>query len=63
MNIEFIFSEFGSRSTANQSGFTDEFRLDPTYSSIKKFFPDAKITLYTDMKELARNYEDVEVRW
>ena len=63
MNVEFIFSEFGSRSTANQPGsFTDEFRLDPTYSSVKKFFPDAKIILYTDMKELARNYEDVEVR-
>ena len=63
MDIEFIFSEFGSRSTANQpDNFTDEFRLDPTYSSIKKFFPNAKITLYTDTKEFADNYNDVEVR-
>mgnify|MGYP003634642907 CR=1 FL=1 len=63
MNIEFIFSEFGSRSTANQpDSFTDEFRLDPTYSSVKKFFPEAKLTLYTDIKELAKNYSDVEVR-
>ena len=64
MNIEFIFSEFGSRSTANQPGsFTDKFRLDPTYSSIKQFFPEAKITLYTDTREFANNYKDVEVRF
>ena len=63
MNVEFIFSEFGLRTTANQpGGFTDEFRLDPTYSSVKQFFPDAKLTLYTDREELATNYSDVEVR-
>ena len=63
MNIEFIFSEFGSRSAANQpESFTDEYRLDPTYSSVKKFFPEAKITLYTDTKAFAKNYKDVEVR-
>ena len=39
MNVEFIFSEFGLRSTANQpDSFTDEYRLDPTYSSVKEFF-------------------------
>ena len=63
MNVEFIFSEFGLRTTANQpGGFTDEFRLDPTYSSVKQFFPDAKLTLYTDRPELATNYSDVEVK-
>ena len=63
MTIEFIFSEFGSRSTANQPrSFTDEFRLDPTYTSVKRFFPDAKITLYTDIEKFADNYTDVEVR-
>ncbi len=63
MNVEFIFSEFGYRSTANQPGtFTDEYRLDPTYSSVKKFFPEAKLTLYTDIEELGKNYPDVEVR-
>ena len=62
MNIEFIFSEFGSRSTANQpDSFTDEFRLDPTYSSVKRYFPEAKLTLYTDIKELAKNYSDVSL--
>ena len=63
MNVEFIFSEFGSRSTANQpDSFTDEHRLDPTYSSVKEFFPEAKLTLYTDIEELGKNYPDVEVR-
>jgi hypothetical protein len=63
MNIEFIFSEFGIRSNANQpENFTDVYRLDPTYSSVKKFFPNAQITLYTDIPELAKNYPDVEVR-
>ena len=63
MKVEFIFSEFGSRATANQpDNLTDEFRLDPTYSSIKKFFPEAKITLYTDTKEFGKNYQDVEIR-
>ena len=63
MSVEFIFSEFGLRSTANQPGsFTDEYRLDPTYSSVKKFFPEAKLTLYTDIEELGKNYSDVEIR-
>ncbi len=63
MSVEFIFSEFGLRSTANQPGsFTDEYRLDPTYSSVKEFFPEAKLTLYTDTEELAKNYSDVEIR-
>jgi hypothetical protein len=64
MNIEFIFSEFGLRSKANQPGsFTDEHRLDPTYSSVKQYFPDAKLTLYTDTVEFGNNYPDVEVRF
>tara|TARA_R110000765_G_scaffold96993_1_gene182592 strand:+ start:669 stop:1418 length:750 start_codon:yes stop_codon:yes gene_type:complete len=63
VSVEFIFSEFGLRLTANQPGsFTDEYRLDPTYSSVKEFFPEAKLTLYTDTEELAKNYSDVEVR-
>ena len=63
MNIEIIFSEFGTRSTANQpKNFTDEFRLDPTYSSVKKFFPNAKITLYKDTHKFGMNYKDVEIR-
>ncbi len=63
MKIEFIFSEFGLRSSANQpDSFTDKHRLDPTYSSVKKFFPEAKLCLYTDTPEFGSNYPDVEVR-
>jgi hypothetical protein len=36
--------------------------VDPTYSSVKQFFPESKLTLYTDREELANNYSDVEVR-
>ena len=63
MNIEFVFSEFGTRMTANQpDSFTDEYRLDPTYSSVKQFFPKAKLTMYTDNRDLGKNYDDVEIR-
>ena len=47
---------------ASDDDSDDEFRLDPTYSSVKQFFPDAKLTLYTDREALATNYSDVEVR-
>jgi len=62
MNIEFIFAEFGDRSTSNQNWVNDIGRLDPTYSSVKKYFPEAKLTLYTDRKELINEYKDVDVK-
>jgi len=52
VNIEFIFAEFGDRSVSNQKWVGDIGRLDPTYSSVKKYFPEAKLTLYTDIEEL-----------
>ena len=52
MNLEIIFAEFGSRSNSNQPTFDKKFRLDPTYSSVKQYFPEAKITLYTDREEI-----------
>ena len=61
MSLEIIFAEFGSRSNSNQPAFNDGLRLDPTYSSIKKYFPEAKITLYTDRKEIGEVYPDVEL--
>ena len=61
MSLEIIFAEFGSRSNSNQPTFNERFRLDPTYSSIKKYFPEAKITLYTDRDEIGKIYPDVEV--
>jgi len=61
MSLEIIFAEFGSRSNSNQPTFNERHRLDPTYSSIKKYFPEAKITLYTDRDEIGKIYPDVEV--
>lgn len=61
MDVEFIFAEFGPRSVANQP-FGDERRLDPTYGSIKNYFPNANIVVYTDNVKLFDKYPDVELR-
>lgn len=66
MSVEFIFSEFGDRSRTHHfhtlKKYGEKYRLDPTYSSIKQFFPDAKITVYTDREHIADVYPDVEIR-
>jgi hypothetical protein len=62
MELEIIFSEFGKRSQSNQRWVSDMPRLDPTYSSVKKYFPEAKLTLYTDIPEIGDNYSDIETR-
>jgi len=61
VNLEIIFAEFGDRSKANQKWNNDIGRLDPTYSQIKKYFPEAKIICYTDDKSIGDDY-DVEIR-
>jgi len=64
MTIEFIFSEFreGVSNGFKQLGsYGNKYRLDPTYSSIKKYFPDSKVTLYTDQLHLKDSYPDVNV--
>ena len=62
MNVEIIFAEFGGRGAANQKWVSDIGRLDPTYSRVKKYFPEAKIICYSDDKSIGDNY-DVEVRF
>ena len=62
MTLEFIFSEFGSRDQANQQWINPLPRLDPTYSSVKKYFPEAKLTLYTDRPEIGDDYKDIEIK-
>ena len=62
MNVEIIFAEFGGRGAANQKWESDIGRLDPTYSSVKEYFPEAKIICYSDDKSIGDNY-DVEVRF
>ena len=61
MNIEIIFAEFGDRSKANQKWNNNIGRLDPTYSQIKKYIPEAKIVCYTDDPSIGDHY-DVEIR-
>lgn len=63
MNIEIIFSEFGPRTAANQRWETLIGRLDPTYTSFKTYFPNAKYIVYTDQQDVINEYPDVEVRY
>ena len=63
MKLEIIFAEFGSnRNNNNNLKFNGMGRLDPTYLSVKQYFPDAKLTLYTDCPEIGDDYGDIEVR-
>jgi hypothetical protein len=61
MNLEIVFAEFGQTRGWNQTNLDENRRLDPTYSAVKQFFPEAKLVLYTDLPELGEGY-DVEVR-
>ena len=61
MNLEIVFAEFGRTRGWNQTNLDENHRLDPTYSAVKQYFPEAKLVLYTDIPELAEGY-DVEVR-
>jgi len=66
MSIEIIFSEFGRKRYSGGWGSANNplptQRLEPTYSSVKKYFPDAKIVLYTDTPNLVSEYKDIEIR-
>lgn len=49
ISIEFCFSEFGeNRVNAGGNNFAEKSRLEPTLSSLKKYFPQAKFTVYSD---------------
>lgn len=48
-NIEFIFSEFNEhRVNAGGADLSQHSRLDPSLSSLRKYFPKAKFTVYSD---------------
>lgn len=48
-SMEFIFAEFGeNRSNAGGAKLEGFSRLDPTLSSLRKYFPNALYTVYTD---------------
>ena len=61
MSLDIIFAEFGSRDKANQKWENPIGRLDPTYQSVKAYFPDANIICYSDDESIGDGY-DVEVR-
>lgn len=47
--IEFIFSEFNeNRVNAGGADFKENIRLDPSLTTLKKYFPNAKYTVYSD---------------
>lgn len=49
ISIEFCFSEFGeNRVNAGGENFDSSCRLDPSLTSLKKYFPNAKYTVYSD---------------
>lgn len=49
VSVEFFFSEFGeNRVNAGGNKFLSKSRLDPSFSSLKKYFPKAKYTVYSD---------------
>ena len=49
LNIEFIFSEFNEkRVNAGGAELSQENRLDPSLSTLKVYFPNAKYTVYSD---------------
>lgn len=57
-SVEFIFSEFGLERTNGGGTVFSGSRLDPSLSSLKKFFPEARYILYSDFAE---DMEGVEV--
>ena len=57
MSIEIILCEFGEkRNSAGGAGnILPTNRLEPTYSTFKKYFPNALFTLYTNIQNLTCN--------
>lgn len=51
LDIEFVFTEFGrARVNGGGSQLDQTQRLEPSLSGIKKYFPNARITVYTDFE-------------
>lgn len=49
VKIEFLFAEFGAeRTNGGGADFLAEERLNPSYKTLKKYFPKAKYTVYSD---------------
>ncbi|QTV04562.1 hypothetical protein [Faecalibacter bovis] len=62
ISIEFLFAEFGeSRTNGGGSLFNENVRLEPTLSTLKKYFPEAKYTVYTDFDLKIDGVETIKV--
>ena len=61
MELEIIFAQFNIN-TRGWVNFQMGHRLDPTYTSVKQYFPNAKFTLYTDDASMADGYNDINVK-
>lgn len=49
LSIEFLFAEFGEhRTNGGGASFDAESRLDPSISTLRKYFPNATYTVYSD---------------
>ena len=61
ISIEFCFSEFGEqRVNAGGSSFSGN-RLEPSFSSLKRFFPLAKFTVYSDFDLIIPGVELIKI--
>lgn len=55
-NIEIIFAEFGPNRGDHGGVKIKNDRLDPSYQTFKKYFPNASIKVYTDYPDNFKNY-------
>lgn len=62
MNINLIMAEFGENRKNCGGGDLSKFnRLDPALSSMLEFFPDLKLTIYTDF-DMKVSFSNVEIK-
>jgi hypothetical protein len=62
MSIEIILCEFGEKrnSAGGAHNILPTNRLNPTYETFKKYFPNSKFTVYTDIKSL-KSSQDIKI--
>lgn len=63
LKIEFLFAEFGAeRTNGGGTNFLAEERLNPSYKTLKQYFPNAKYTVYSDFDLHIEGVELVKVK-
>jgi hypothetical protein len=62
-NVEIIFAEFGpNRGDHGGVKFGND-RLDPSYHTFKKYFPNASIKVYTDIPDNFKKYAELDSKF